>query len=275
MSSAKLRAVLRPAARASARRGCAGCARGRTARRRRPAASARAMTRSARAPAWASVSPPGRAVAPQRPARPLLADLRRSCGPRSRRSRARPGPGRSAASKPASSRRLARARSGRARARARTRARRAAAQRARRRAPALGQRQVGRRRVLARGAPLRLAVADEDDPHCDTSAPARAPRPTCVWTGAGPALSSTTNAVPSRDQVVLPADRGAAVVRQRAQRQPGAARVLALHRGVDAAGPDRDPHVLVVVDRRAAAAPAGRAASAPASPAPSPPRGPG
>ena len=120
----------------------------------------------------------GRAVAPQRPAGPLLADLGRraplvvavvdlgqvgvdlglEAGERAR-SRApapRGEPSTSANSRPAS----------------RSPSRRAAAR------PRLGEREVGRRRVLAGRAPLRLAVAGQNDFIARTSAraPARRPR---------------------------------------------------------------------------------------------------
>ena len=103
-------AALPPGPPSSARRARAGRGRGRTARRRRPAASARAITRSARAPPGRRLAA-RRAVAPDVPARPLARGSPRWCGPRSRRSRTRAGPRRSArAAEPGEPRGLAGAR---------------------------------------------------------------------------------------------------------------------------------------------------------------------
>ena len=197
------------------------------------AASARAITRSARAPAFGErLAARGLATPSSRAA---ARGSRASSVPRRRRRRARSRSGSTSgleAGQRARSR--ARAASGDASTSANSRPR-AAHERARGLAAALGERDVGRRRVLARSAPLGLAVADEHDLHREYLRASASTASTWRCTGAGPACSSTTNALPSRDQVVLPADRGAAVVRQRAQRQARAARVLALDRGVGAA----------------------------------------
>ena len=161
---------------------------------------------------------------------------RASCGPRSRRSRPRPGRGRSRGrSRPA-----ARSRSARARGEASTSANSRPASRSRsarggRRGPRSVSGMSVRRRVLARSAPLRLAVADEDDLHPRAFRASASTASTWPAHRRRPAVQLDDERAAVAEHVVLPADRGPAVGRQRAQRQPGAARVLALHGGVGAA----------------------------------------
>ena len=193
----------------------------------RPPARGRSRGRRARRRA-ASVSPPGASHTdqPGRSSR-ISAVVRPFVG---RRRRARPGRGRSPGSKPASARRLERALQRRGEHERELAPREPLAQR---RAPPRGRARSAAGRSSTCACPDALhsvSPCRARTIHRSTSSPVPAPHRRAAAPAPGPAFSSTTNALPSRHQVVLPADRGPAIVRQRAQRQPGAARVLALDR---------------------------------------------